>query len=86
MSKKIILLIVGVLLCNLITTSYVSATGAFDNIKDSLEDLFKLKSELEISVDEELSTNEIIIPPDSSLWMWLITVAAETPIDFANSL
>ena len=59
MSKKLVLLLVGILLCNIFVATNGSASGPLDKIKEK----FELKSELILTVDEEFTEHGTLIMP-----------------------
>ncbi len=63
MNQKTAFIAIGLLLCTLLLTNSVSASGIIDKIIDPIKEKFELKSELEISVDENSSANNLLIQP-----------------------
>lgn len=59
MAKKLVLLLVGILLCNLFVVTNGSASGPLDKIKEK----FEFKSELILTVDEEFTEHELLVMP-----------------------
>ena len=65
MNKKTALISSGFLLCVILISSSVSAASPFDAITDPIKKALELESEIEIYVDEKLSTDGIIIAPET---------------------
>ena len=67
MRKKLILLALAIFLLNIVAVSEVTTAFSLEkNNNFSIDDLFKVDSALQIDIDDESSSDEIVISPGSS--------------------